>query len=174
MANSITPAAAGDGIDRRGFLHCMAWVGTGVAWTMHGGVLSSRLLGQESAAEQGDFTFVTHNAADFRRLYRAQALHAGLVILVPQSPPNQQRALFAAAIEEIGGEDALVNQALEILVEGDGTDAHLRPQVRLRPGPHPSSRWCITRRRAVKPDSSKKFFVARCPGSAMASKGLPS
>jgi 3',5'-cyclic AMP phosphodiesterase CpdA len=45
-----------DGIDRRGFLRCMAWVGTGVAWTMCGGVLVSRVLGQESAA--GDFSFV--------------------------------------------------------------------------------------------------------------------
>jgi 3',5'-cyclic AMP phosphodiesterase CpdA len=37
----------------------MAWVGTGVAWTVSGGVLSSRLLGQApAAAEKGDFTFV--------------------------------------------------------------------------------------------------------------------
>jgi predicted nuclease of predicted toxin-antitoxin system len=68
---------------------------------------------------EGNFVFVTHNAADFRRLYRAQPLHAGLVILVPQSPPEQQRALFAAAIEEISGEDNLVNEALEILLEGE-------------------------------------------------------
>ena len=26
-------------LDRRGFLHCMAWVGTGALWTMSGGVL---------------------------------------------------------------------------------------------------------------------------------------
>jgi Icc protein len=35
-----------DGIDRRGFLKCMAWAGTGVLWTVSGGVLSSRVLGQ--------------------------------------------------------------------------------------------------------------------------------
>ena len=68
---------------------------------------------------QGDFVFVTHNAADFRRLYRHQRIHAGLIIFVTQSPPDRQRALFAAALEEFGGEDALVNEALEILVEGD-------------------------------------------------------
>ena len=51
-------ALSGDGIDRRGFLHCMAWVGTGVAWTMRGGVLTSRLLGQEKTEGPGDFTFV--------------------------------------------------------------------------------------------------------------------
>lgn len=32
----------------------------------------------------GDFTFVTNNAQDFRRLYRDQPLHAGLVIFIPQ------------------------------------------------------------------------------------------
>jgi hypothetical protein len=34
-----------DGIDRRGFLKCMAWAGTGVLWTVSGGVLRSRVLG---------------------------------------------------------------------------------------------------------------------------------
>ena len=35
-----------DGIDRRGFLKCMAWAGTGVLWTVSGGVLISRTLAQ--------------------------------------------------------------------------------------------------------------------------------
>lgn len=57
-SESANPVAA-DGIDRRGFLHCMAWAGTGVAWTMRGGLLTSRVLGQEGAAQAaGDFTFV--------------------------------------------------------------------------------------------------------------------
>jgi predicted nuclease of predicted toxin-antitoxin system len=67
----------------------------------------------------GDFVFVTNNAADFRRLYRAQPVHAGLVILVPQTPPDRQRALFAAALEEIGENDGLINEALEVTIEGD-------------------------------------------------------
>jgi 3',5'-cyclic-AMP phosphodiesterase len=33
------------GSDRRGFLHCMAWVGTGAVWTMAGGVLKASPLG---------------------------------------------------------------------------------------------------------------------------------
>jgi len=35
-----------DGIDRRGFLKCMAWAGTGVVWSLNGGILTSRALGQ--------------------------------------------------------------------------------------------------------------------------------
>jgi 3',5'-cyclic AMP phosphodiesterase CpdA len=47
-----------DGIDRRGFLKCMAWAGTGVLWTMSGGLLSSKILGATTDAAAGDFSFV--------------------------------------------------------------------------------------------------------------------
>jgi 3',5'-cyclic-AMP phosphodiesterase len=56
------PSDVADGIDRRGFLHCMAWVGTGVVFAMHGGVLASTRMGQgpapASTPEKADFTFV--------------------------------------------------------------------------------------------------------------------
>src|SRR5712675_2158168 len=58
MTESLTPSPVDDGIDRRGFLHCMAWVGTGVAWTMSGGVLTSRAFGQALPKAAGEFTFV--------------------------------------------------------------------------------------------------------------------
>jgi 3',5'-cyclic-AMP phosphodiesterase len=49
-----------DGLDRRGFLECMAWVGTGVLWTVSGGVLSSRRLAVAADATPpvGEFHFV--------------------------------------------------------------------------------------------------------------------
>jgi hypothetical protein len=37
-------------VDRRGFLKCMAWAGTGVLWTLQSGILTSRALGQSQAA----------------------------------------------------------------------------------------------------------------------------
>ena len=37
-----------DGVDRRGFLKCMAWAGTGVLWSITGGVLKSQTLSQLS------------------------------------------------------------------------------------------------------------------------------
>jgi 3',5'-cyclic-AMP phosphodiesterase len=59
MTEQFLPHVTGDGIDRRGFLHCMAWAGTGVAWAMRGGILSSQAFGQEGgAAGPADFTFV--------------------------------------------------------------------------------------------------------------------
>jgi 3',5'-cyclic AMP phosphodiesterase CpdA len=58
MSDPILNEKQGDGIDRRGFLECMAWVGTGVIWTMSGGILSSRALGANPGeAGKGDFTF---------------------------------------------------------------------------------------------------------------------
>jgi 3',5'-cyclic AMP phosphodiesterase CpdA len=48
-----------DGVDRRGFLKCMAWAGTGLVWTFAGGVPTSRLFGERvHGVKQSDFSFV--------------------------------------------------------------------------------------------------------------------
>jgi 3',5'-cyclic-AMP phosphodiesterase len=46
-----------DGVDRRGFLECMAWAGTGMIWTVSGGILSSKAFGQQTDGG-ASFTFV--------------------------------------------------------------------------------------------------------------------
>jgi 3',5'-cyclic AMP phosphodiesterase CpdA len=58
MTEERTGKSSSDGIDRRGFLECMAWVGTGLVWTVSGGLLSSRLVGQEPGNPGRDFSFV--------------------------------------------------------------------------------------------------------------------
>src|SRR5215470_11462284 len=64
-AEHIDHDHANDGVDRRGFLKCMAWAGTGMLWTVSGGVLGSKILNpvSASAAENPagasrDFSFV--------------------------------------------------------------------------------------------------------------------
>jgi len=47
-----------DGVDRRGFLQCMAWAGTGVVWTIEAGLPVSRALGQKPPAASSPFSFV--------------------------------------------------------------------------------------------------------------------
>jgi 3',5'-cyclic-AMP phosphodiesterase len=49
-----------DCIDRRGFLECMAWAGTGLLWVSTRGVMSSRQISSAEAAEvaAGSFSFV--------------------------------------------------------------------------------------------------------------------
>jgi len=56
MTRLITEDTANDGVDRRGFLRCMAWAGTGLAWSMVGGVPRSFLVGDPKAAK--DLFFV--------------------------------------------------------------------------------------------------------------------
>ena len=44
------PTPNNDGIDRRNFLSCMAWAGTGLLWTMAGGVPRSKLFAAATGA----------------------------------------------------------------------------------------------------------------------------
>jgi 3',5'-cyclic-AMP phosphodiesterase len=54
----------GDGIDRRNFLSCMAWAGTGLLWSMVGGVPTARLIaetainGSTKPGKVEEFSFV--------------------------------------------------------------------------------------------------------------------
>ncbi|WP_448954455.1 metallophosphoesterase family protein [Labrys neptuniae] len=50
-----------DGIDRRGFLECMTWAGTGILWSLAGGLPQAMGLGKALAAEapaEQPFTFL--------------------------------------------------------------------------------------------------------------------
>ena len=66
----------------------------------------------------GDYTFVTNNAADFRKLYARETIHAGLVIILPQVVPARQRALLDTFLNIVDGLD-LINQVVEISVDGE-------------------------------------------------------
>jgi hypothetical protein len=50
-----------DGVDRRGFLKCMAWAGTGLVWTFSGGIPVSRAFAKnygKDASKDRNFSFV--------------------------------------------------------------------------------------------------------------------
>lgn len=66
-----------------------------------------------------DFTFVTNNARDFRKLYGKEQLHAGLVIIVPQVLPKLQRQLFVLTLQELAKGEAIVNEVIEVSIDGD-------------------------------------------------------
>ena len=57
----------GDGVDRRGFLRCMAWAGTGVVWTIAGGVPTSQLLGQTNESEGFHFVQISDSHIGFNK-----------------------------------------------------------------------------------------------------------
>lgn len=66
-----------------------------------------------------DYTFVTNNARDFRKLYSSEEIHAGLIIIVPQVVPALQRDLFTLILEEVASGDGLLNEVIEISIEGN-------------------------------------------------------
>ena len=50
-AVDINQKTENDGVDRRGFLTCMAWAGTGMLWSVAGGLLGSTLLPRPARAQ---------------------------------------------------------------------------------------------------------------------------
>jgi hypothetical protein len=78
-----------------------------------------------------DFTLVTHNARDFRGtsdapgkgLHAHESLHAGLVCLNAFEPMDldRQARLLRIALEELSQLADLVNRALEVTENADGS-----------------------------------------------------
>lgn len=64
-----------------------------------------------------DYTFVTNNRSDFLALHEQEPLHAGVIIIVPNVTPLQQRELFSAALRHIGARD-LTNTVVEVEYAG--------------------------------------------------------
>ena len=60
-------------LDRRHFLHCMAWVGTGAVWTMAGGVLKGTPLGQSNPGSMA----MSHAAGGGLRFVQISDSHIG-------------------------------------------------------------------------------------------------
>ena len=65
-----------------------------------------------------EYTFVTNNRSDFLDLHGKEPLHAGVIVIVPNVIPSQQRELFAAALKHIGTRD-LTNTAVEVAFVGN-------------------------------------------------------
>ncbi len=92
-------------IDRRGFLKCMAWAGTGVVWTVAGGLLSSCELGAAAPpkARTKDLSFV-----------QVSDSHLGF-----KGPANQDvTGTFQVAIDQV---NALATRPAFVMHTGDLT-----------------------------------------------------
>jgi len=62
-----------DSINRRGFLECMAWAGTGLLWRASGGVLSSHIVSPAAAAETKAESFRFAQISDTHIGFKGQA-----------------------------------------------------------------------------------------------------
>jgi len=52
-------------------------------------------------SREGNFTFVTNNAKDFRRLYTRKDAYSRLMLIIPNVPSTEQRIIFDAALDEL-------------------------------------------------------------------------
>jgi predicted nuclease of predicted toxin-antitoxin system len=75
----------------------------------------------------GDFVVVTNNASDFLKLYAAQELHPGLVILLPSVGRETQKLLFAAALTRLSVVGEPINQVVEVSLDGQDITVTLYP-----------------------------------------------
>src|ERR1700746_3792171 len=57
MSDEVKNEKESNGVERRSFLKCMAWAGTGLVWVMNAGVLTSCSL-LPGAKQKGVFSFV--------------------------------------------------------------------------------------------------------------------
>jgi hypothetical protein len=97
-----------------------------VVWIGKGGWQDWNLL---PIIVEGDWTFVTRNAYDFRGPARAPGppglharveIHAGLICLTDEAMDlDLQKELFEAALGELGSRPDLINQVLEVMFDGD-------------------------------------------------------
>jgi len=70
-------------------------------------------------ARENNFVLVTNNAADFRKLYADESLHAGLVVLIPNVPTNLQKKLFNRAVQKLKEYGEPINHVLEVDIDGE-------------------------------------------------------
>jgi 3',5'-cyclic AMP phosphodiesterase CpdA len=103
MDDRYVPDSGDDGVDRRGFLRCMAWAGTGLVWTVSGGLLGCSPVGSNSSAAEGGFSFVQLSDS-----------HIGF----GKEPNKDVKATFQRAIDKI---NALPQKPSLILHTGDLT-----------------------------------------------------
>jgi 3',5'-cyclic AMP phosphodiesterase CpdA len=104
MDKKIEQGCADDGIDRRGFLKCMAWVGTGLVWTVGSGIPGCAKFNKAAAeSKTGDFSFaqISDSHIGFRK-----------------EPNKDVTATLQAAIDQL---NALKEQPSFLLHTGDLT-----------------------------------------------------
>jgi predicted nuclease of predicted toxin-antitoxin system len=68
---------------------------------------------------EGDWTLVTNNAMEFKGRYARVAVHAGLVLVLPNVRREQQIELFSAALATIGPAVDLTNNVIEVNYDAD-------------------------------------------------------
>lgn len=68
-----------------------------------------------------DWVLVTNNAIEFRGRYGTIDLHPGVIFLLPAVRRPEQVRLFEAALDHARGHPDMVNRALDVVIDPNGT-----------------------------------------------------
>jgi 3',5'-cyclic AMP phosphodiesterase CpdA len=145
MEDRIVQDPSNDGVDRRGFLKCMAWAGTGLAWAASGGILGCQRIGKDTApSAEGDFTFVQLSDS-----------HIGFA----KEPNKNVTATFQEAIDRI---NALPQRPAFVLHTGDLTHlakpAEFDTVAEILRGARTGEVFCVPGEHDVFTDDAKRYL----------------
>jgi Icc protein len=113
MNDRIVHDPSSDGVDRRGFLKCMAWAGTGVVWAVSGGVLAGTQVNGDGATDTPQTPQKDTDRATFTFVQVSDS-HLGF----SREPNRDVAETYREAIRRI---NALPQQPALILHTGDLT-----------------------------------------------------
>jgi Icc protein len=113
MEDRIIHDPSNDGVDRRGFLKCMAWAGTGIIWTVSGGILGCQRVGTQQPANPAAATEAPAPTTDFTFVQISDS-HIGF-----SRPPNTNVA--ETLRQAVGRINALQERPALLLHTGDLT-----------------------------------------------------
>ena len=129
-----------DGLDRRGFLECMAGAGTGMLWTVRGGLLGSALLPSAARAAEaggttrGSFSFV--QISDSHIGFNKEGINTDVagtlreaIARINALPERPDFVLHTGDLTHLAGADEF--DTLDQLLKGVKT-----PQIFFVPGEH--------------------------------------
>jgi 3',5'-cyclic AMP phosphodiesterase CpdA len=125
MTKELTPST---GLNRRRVLTCMAWAGTGVLWTVSGGVPRSLLIGEAQAAG-GSLTFAqisdTHIGFNKDANPHPERTMAEAVARIRGAQPAPAFVLHTGDITHLSKPDEF--DAAQQLIKDIGRDVHYVP-----------------------------------------------
>ncbi len=118
------------GISRRGALECMIWAGTGILWTLSGGVPKSlSLLGDAEAAEATGFTFlqISDSHVGFSKPANPDALGTlqAAIGKISKLPAKPAFMIHTGDITHLSKPDEFDNA--DKVIGGAGLDVHYVP-----------------------------------------------
>ena len=113
MNDRIVHDPSNDGVDRRGFLTCMAWAGTGMVWAVSGGILGCSRVEQDFGKSKEADAKAPAATASFRFVQVSDS-HLGF----SREPNRDVAQTYREAIAKI---NALPQQPAFVLHTGDLT-----------------------------------------------------